>query len=233
MLPQVPSSPDQSPKGQLELAYASVRDQGLSSATRPARRRKPAKRIHDDAEPAEAMLPLHGDQQPVTPIVKSLGFPGPRKTLAASEFDQGTKIEAAYRARNESPVTMEKHVKAKLQAECPQNLEVVMAAITSDMELTSRQRTDFKSALPGLARVTGRDLALIPTEPGALRELFISILPAAHGITPGRWLHIRSRVTRAVQRSGAPIMPGRFSSTFTFAWNICRKRCRTNVQRSA
>ena len=93
-----------------------------------------------------------------------------------------------------------------------------MAAITADVDLTSRQRTDFKSALRGLAQVTGRDLALIPTAPGALRELFISVLPVAHGITPGRWLHIRSRVTRAVQRAGAPIMPGRFSCMFTFAW---------------
>ena len=214
---QVHSSPNQSHIVQLELLLGDAPKPELAKASGAPGSISSAKRRRQVAE-QDAMLPLQGHTQPPPPIADSLILSGPAKPLPASKFDQGTTLNVMHLASADSAVTRIKDVKAENQAECPQNLEVVMATITADVDLTSRQRTDFKSALRGLARVTGRDLALIPTAPGALRELFISVLPVAHGITPGRWLHIRSRVTRAVQRAGAPIMPGRFSSTFTFAW---------------
>jgi len=125
---------------------------------------------------------------------------------------------AAHEPPLETVVTTDLLAKAEPCVGHPQNLAAVMVAITNDPFLTKRQRTDFQSALRGLAQVARRELALIPTTPDVLRELFRSILPVAHGITANRWCHIRSRVTRAIQRTGAPVMPGRSTSPITFAW---------------
>jgi len=94
----------------------------------------------------------------------------------------------------------------------------VFAVVSADPALSSSRRANYRCALRCLARLLGKELALIPTAPDALRPLLLSVAPAAHGMSDARWRGIRSHVIGSLKPAGVPVMPGRSTSSLSFDW---------------
>jgi integrase len=95
----------------------------------------------------------------------------------------------------------------------------VIDFVTRDPAVTSTQRADRLCAMRRLARILGKDPRLIPVAPDALRLAFASVVPAAEGVTTGRWSTTRSRTMAAVAQAGIPVMAGRSRTKLPFAWH--------------
>jgi integrase len=95
----------------------------------------------------------------------------------------------------------------------------VMAFVSADPDISAVQRGDRRCALRVLAKVLGKELALIPAEIEPFRPMVAAALPGAYGISEKRWGNIRSRVLASMASAGLPVMTGRSMTTLSPAWD--------------
>ena len=88
-------------------------------------------------------------------------------------------------------------------------LAEVLNALDADAGLTPRKRSDLRSAVLTSARVLGLPPASIPARLDLLRRQLAQVLPAAHGISRGRWNSVRSLFGHALRLGGLEVLPGR------------------------
>ena len=98
------------------------------------------------------------------------------------------------------------------------SLADIFAFVEADHSTNPRQRSDRLSALRSLARVLDQDLRTISASPRTLSLRFKDVIPAAVGISPGRWANIRSRTLAALEQAGERVIRGRSSAPLTPAW---------------
>src|SRR5215218_8322593 len=86
------------------------------------------------------------------------------------------------------------------------------------MDLPPRQIADLCSAVRSLCRVLGKTPCEVPADPGVLGRALCRTLPAAAGISPGRWGNIKSLLLQALRLTGCRVLPGRSLYPLTPAW---------------
>ena len=97
-------------------------------------------------------------------------------------------------------------------------LNEVLDFVAADLTISTTQRRDRLCAMRRLALMVGKDPRLISARPDAMRVLFKSVVPAAHGIKETRWANIRSRVLAALAQAGIRVMRGRSTTRLSPAW---------------
>ena len=97
-------------------------------------------------------------------------------------------------------------------------LNEVLGFVAADLTISTTQRRDRLCAMRRLALMIGKDPRLISARPDAMRVLFKSVVPAAHGIKETRWANIRSRVLAALAQAGIRVMRGRSTTRLSPAW---------------
>ena len=101
------------------------------------------------------------------------------------------------------------------------------------MALPARRVADLCSAVRSLCRVLGKPPFEVPADPGVLGRALRRALPAAVGISPGRWANIKSLVLQALRLTGCRVLPGRALHPLTPAWTALEALLPTKYHRAA
>jgi hypothetical protein len=100
-------------------------------------------------------------------------------------------------------------------------LPVALDGVLRELEAIegpTRKHGEMRSALKMTAKVLGRPLRDIPTDPPRLANLLADANPAVAGMTRQRFIRVRSLVLAALITVGLDLMPGRDILGHSEAW---------------
>ncbi len=78
--------------------------------------------------------------------------------------------------------------------------------VSRDVNLPPIQRSHIRSSIKRLGELLGTDLAILPAEPGELRERIATLHPAQVGLSRNRLHSIRADLMLALERVGVPVL---------------------------
>ncbi len=97
-------------------------------------------------------------------------------------------------------------------------LEEVLDRITADDRLTKAEKTARTSAIRTVGRAFGLPPSAIPAHPAYLRKKLASVVPARVGLKVTSWRNSKSMLNTALREQGLNVMPGRYLSPISQAW---------------
>lgn len=97
-------------------------------------------------------------------------------------------------------------------------LTALLAQTLANATLSNRCRQDRASALRALAKAFDKRLEEIPADASFLRSRMAGFNPAMAGLTPTRWINIKSLVRAALRDAGLPHVPGRYIEPLMPEW---------------
>ena len=100
----------------------------------------------------------------------------------------------------------------------PLTLAQVRDRLADVPELSVQKRADLRSALKTVARAFALPLDAVPATPAILRQRLEQISPAALGIGKQSWANARSRLLKALDLTGVPVMAGRAKGYMAPEW---------------
>lgn len=120
---------------------------------------------------------------------------------------------------------------ATLSPAVPLTLAQVRDRLEDAAELSIQKRADLRSALNTVGRAFGLPLDAIPASPAILRQRLEQISPAALGVGKQSWANTRSRLLKALDLTGVPVMAGRSVGFMAPDWEELLERIEDRFRR--